>query len=203
MIVRPIDAIRLTTRMTMRAERESSPEVGSSRNSTEGFAAISTPRVRRLRCSAERFTIVLPRIGVSSTTSATASMTCSFSWNGIDFGRRCSAENRRASRTVMLSMWLSVCSTYPDTRANVLRSWLCPLMRMRPAISPPVLRPAITSISVVLPAPEDPISAMSMPGSKTAFTSVSSFRFSFLPTVTVYSRPDRAIVTAGGCTERF
>ena len=33
------------TRITMRAERESRPEVGSSRNSTEGFAAISTPDV--------------------------------------------------------------------------------------------------------------------------------------------------------------
>eukprot|EP00960_Hanusia_phi_P072597 767828-Hanusia_phi.AAC.2 len=63
-------------------------------------------------------------------------------------------------------MWRSVCSTYPLMRAKVERSCLCPFTRISPSILPEVFLPAMTSINVVLPAPDDPISAVIVPGSK-------------------------------------
>eukprot|EP00960_Hanusia_phi_P072592 767827-Hanusia_phi.AAC.1 len=101
--VRPVAVILRSTFITILAARESSPDVGSSRKRMLGFAAISTPMVTRLRCSSDRPTpfppMVLWRNGRSSTRSATACTTVSFSSLESSGGRRWRAENLRASRT--------------------------------------------------------------------------------------------------------
>ena len=56
-------------------------------------------------------------------------------------------------------------STHPQTRDQVACSLGCPFTRMSPLMSPVVLRPRMQSISVVLPAPLPPISAVREPGS--------------------------------------
>mmetsp|Transcript_27105 Transcript_27105/g.54546 ORF Transcript_27105/g.54546 Transcript_27105/m.54546 type:complete len:213 (-) Transcript_27105:175-813(-) len=181
--VRPLLAMRFTARITTRADRESSPDVGSSRNSTLGLAAISTPMVTRLRCSTDRPVpdppapgrpMILLRIGRSSTRSMTALTISSLSASVLSRGRRCHAENRSASSTVCVGTWMSVCSTYPLTCENGPSSCGCPLSRIDPEISPPVLRPATTSMSVDLPAPEEPMRAVMVPGLNTASMLLSS-----------------------------
>eukprot|EP00961_Rhodomonas_salina_P114378 1539257-Rhodomonas_salina.2 len=101
---------------------------------------------------------------------------------------------------------MSVCSTYPATLANVALSMLCPLTSSSPEIVPVFLRPAITSISVDFPAPDDPISAVMVPGTNIAETSFSSSlpSGSLLPltgTWTVYESCLRLSVIGSGCTE--
>eukprot|EP00961_Rhodomonas_salina_P209642 2830430-Rhodomonas_salina.1 len=101
---------------------------------------------------------------------------------------------------------MSACSTYPLTLANVALSMLCPLTSSSPETFPVFLRPAMTSISVDFPAPEEPISAVMVPGTKIAETSFSSnlSSVSFLPltgTLTVYESCLRLSVIGSGWTE--
>ncbi|KAG2957148.1 hypothetical protein PC128_g27701 [Phytophthora cactorum] len=65
-----------------------------------------------------------------------------------------------------------------------LAGFFCsPFTMMSPTMRPPVLRPAITSISVVLPAPDDPMSATMRPGSKWAV----------MPRRSCFSSPDGSV----------
>ncbi|GMF26664.1 unnamed protein product [Phytophthora lilii] len=73
-----------------------------------------------------------------------------------------------------------------------------PLSRILPRILPPVFLPAITSINVVLPAPEDPMSAVMVPGLAIPETPCSrSMSSPFLPPGmgTEYQRSCKAKVT--------
>ncbi|KFM28431.1 Coatomer subunit beta-1 [Auxenochlorella protothecoides] len=153
------------------AARASRPDVGSSMKTTEGLATSSTARVRRLRCSTDSpdtpgEPTKAPRRRSSSTRVMTSSTNASRVAASTVVGRRRRALNWQASCTVACGMWMSVCSTYPITRAKVRSCLGCPFTRMSPVITPSVLRPASTSISVVLPAPDAPISAVSTWGRK-------------------------------------
>ncbi|DAZ97775.1 TPA: hypothetical protein N0F65_009521 [Lagenidium giganteum] len=65
---------------------------------------------------------------------------------------------------------MSICSQYAVMRLKFFGFFGSPFTTISPMIRPPVLRPAITSINVVLPAPVAPINATMRPGSKWAVT---------------------------------
>ena len=91
-----------------------------------------------------------------SSASATNDLRCSAVTSAPSLS---SALNASASSTVANSLCRSICSQYAVERANVACSTSWPFRVMVPERTPPVLRPAMTSKSVVFPAPEAPISA--------------------------------------------
>ncbi|KAJ0624935.1 hypothetical protein HanIR_Chr01g0048421 [Helianthus annuus] len=77
-MVRPVLTIFLTVLITMAAARASSPEVGSSINTIEGFATNSTAIVNLFLCSVDNPSIPgrptrAPLSGFNSTSSITSS----------------------------------------------------------------------------------------------------------------------------------
>mmetsp|Transcript_13412 Transcript_13412/g.24009 ORF Transcript_13412/g.24009 Transcript_13412/m.24009 type:complete len:280 (-) Transcript_13412:22-861(-) len=149
--------------MTMFAPRLSKLEVGSSQKSTEGFADSSTPIVKRLACSVVRVLVCRSRIDSSSSVAAISSTKRLFSWSGTISDCRSLALKSIASCTVALGLCMSICSTYPVIREKEISSLARPLTNISPSTFPLVLRPAITSKSVVFPAPLLPISAVIVP----------------------------------------
>ena len=83
----------------------------------------------------------------------------------VPLGSRSAAEKRRDSYTVDASECTPNCSTYPIILMKVASSFGAPLTKMPPLILPCVLRLASTSNSVVLPAPDEPMSAVILHGS--------------------------------------
>ena len=166
--VRPVATMFFTARITTDAARESSPDVGSSMKMIAGLATSSTPIVSRFACSVERpaplYPIMECAIGSISRSSMISRTNASLVLAETDRSSRKWHEKRRASITVAVGEWMSVCSTYPARREKVagLLGW--PFSRILPFICPPVFRFASTSSSVVLPAPDEPMSAVIVPG---------------------------------------
>ena len=84
------------------------------------------------------------------------------------------AVNMRVSYTDRNGLNRSVCSAYALSCFQVCGLTGMPSRATVPATLPPVLSPAMTSMSVVLPAPEVPISAVMRPRRKHAVTPCSS-----------------------------
>jgi hypothetical protein len=123
---------------------------------------------------------------LSSSSSSVSSTKFRFCSRVVDEGSRSSAENSSASRIVDVGTCTPNCSTYaaylPPARARQpplprpskriasthLTNWAwtfgSPSMSTSPLLSPTVFLPAMTSINVVLPAPEEPIKAVMRPG---------------------------------------
>ena len=163
--VRPIFATLCTSVMTTSAARESKPLVGSSRKKTGALDTSSTATVRTFRWPGERplaepeLPIMRPASGRSSRMSSASDTNPCLASAVVPSPRRNLAENSSASATVANSLCRSICSQYAVHRAKVSFSTSWPLSVMVPLRTPPVLRPAMTSSSVVLPAPEAPMSA--------------------------------------------
>ena len=97
-----------------------------------------------------------PAKGLSSRISS-ASFTNPFRASAVTPSpNRSLALNSNASFTVLNSLCKSICSQYAVHRAKVSFSTEWPFRVMVPLRYPPVFRPAITSSSVVLPAPDAP-----------------------------------------------
>ena len=178
--VRPVLVILRTTRMTMAAARASRLLVGSSRKRMGALDTSSTATVRILRCEGDNppgapgRPTRRPATGRSSSRSMTSSTKAARTSGATVPGRRSAAEKWSASATVASGECTSCCSQYAVRRAKLLRSSGKPFRLMLPSVTPAVLRHAMTSSSVVLPAPEAPMSASSRPGCATPDTSCSS-----------------------------
>ena len=179
--VTPVFAIASIDFMTMAAERASRPEVGSSRKRRDGLDASSTAIVRRLHSDGDSVATMRPASGTSSSMPRTA-VTCAARAAGVtSASRRSAAEKATASRTVAYCVCRSCCSQYADTRASTAGDTTSPFSFTVPVMRPIVFRFASTSISVLLPAPDAPISAVIVPGAATPDTERSSFLATFFP----------------------
>mmetsp|Transcript_11011 Transcript_11011/g.27292 ORF Transcript_11011/g.27292 Transcript_11011/m.27292 type:complete len:253 (-) Transcript_11011:328-1086(-) len=168
-MVRPCRARRFRSARTWLEVVASRPVVGSSRKSTEGDVMSSMPMLTRLRSPP-----LMPRINSLPTLlSATfprpsSSMTfCTrfcFSEYEMVPGKRSSALNIRFSLTVSVPMTMSSCTTYPELCLKFSESLGAPSTRMVPLTLPASLRSASTSSRDVLPPPEEPMMALSVPG---------------------------------------
>mmetsp|Transcript_7250 Transcript_7250/g.30898 ORF Transcript_7250/g.30898 Transcript_7250/m.30898 type:complete len:537 (-) Transcript_7250:2059-3669(-) len=202
MTVLPIFATLCTSVMTMSAARESNPEVGSSRKNTGALDTNSTATVSTFLWPGERpfaepeLPIILPASGRSSKMSSASETKPCLASAVVPSPSRSLAENSSASATVANSLCRSICSQYAVHRAKVSFSTSCPLSVMVPLRVPPVLRPAMTSRSVVLPAPEAPMSASMRLGRAADVTDCRSCLVpppASLAMFTVYSRSRHAM----------
>mmetsp|Transcript_79444 Transcript_79444/g.219740 ORF Transcript_79444/g.219740 Transcript_79444/m.219740 type:complete len:226 (-) Transcript_79444:370-1047(-) len=167
-IVMPSPAILFSISQSRSELVASSPDVGSSRNSSVGLAASSSPMLTRLRWPPLR-PVPVVRLPTRTFCCASSCRTCKtssvirFSFvRLVPAALRSSAENRMFSRTVMVSWTMSSWGTKPMTGFRPVMSILLPLTRTSPVTShaPRVLvLPQSTLRNVVLPAPEGPIMA--------------------------------------------
>jgi hypothetical protein len=161
-------AIFLRKLMIMTAEAESTPLVGSSRNSTDGRFASATaiesrrllPPERPLMNSLPAFTSCWssrPTLFIRSWTAASRAAASSCGW----YSRTACS---RWSRTVSDAQRVSNCSTDAAVSLYFKRVNGAPWTRMCPCGTPPFLLSVSMLSSVVLPAPDGPRMANTLPG---------------------------------------
>jgi len=130
--------------LTSRSELvASSPEVGSSRKSSEGQAASSVPTLTRLRCPplrpwpVARLPTSLLCWGSSCSTCRTSFVTLNRCFFEVPLSLRRAAEKKMFSRTVSFSCTMSSCGTKPTTFLSCERSPSWPLICVDPPTSKP------------------------------------------------------------------
>mmetsp|Transcript_5925 Transcript_5925/g.15225 ORF Transcript_5925/g.15225 Transcript_5925/m.15225 type:complete len:206 (+) Transcript_5925:435-1052(+) len=162
----PCEAHSCFTALTMSsADAASRPEVGSSRQSTDGSATSSMPMLTRLRCPPlmpRRRTspTMAPRSGCRLRSSSDSSTRRSFCARVTLAGSRNAAWYQRLSSTVRSPYSTSSCGTKPTLRRQHAGVAGTPLMRTVPQ-SRPLDRPAMASSRDVLPHPLEPMMACS------------------------------------------
>mmetsp|Transcript_11590 Transcript_11590/g.35861 ORF Transcript_11590/g.35861 Transcript_11590/m.35861 type:complete len:218 (+) Transcript_11590:1136-1789(+) len=149
---------------TRRLLLESSPDVGSSRNSSPGWLSSSTAMLTRRRSPPDRprcstLPIVLRAMRCSPSRERIAHTRRSRCALSTQRGKRSAAWNSKYSSTVDVAGSTSCCGTYPDTERSAAGPARQPLTRTSPPTALPQSRPDRMSSSVVLPAPEGPSTA--------------------------------------------
>ena len=127
----------------LKAAPESRPLVGSSKNiNNSGLLASSTPMVTLLRCSwfnpSPMIPMVAPAMFLISSKSIILSQYSYFSATGTSLGCLSDAENLRASRTVAVGSWISICSANPVARWKDFGKGL-PSTRKSPVTTPKLI----------------------------------------------------------------
>lgn len=174
--VTPLCASARMTSTTSHDVRESSPLVGSSRNSTRGRVTSATPMLHRFACPPE-----ILRRSASPTTTSSQLRSFKSSIRRSTYAERFAGSSRGSafssawylsvSLTVSTPRRASNCSTYAATDSSRGLDASDAPKNTEPETTPAVLRPETTSRSVVFPAPLGPMSAETSPGSNTALTS--------------------------------
>mmetsp|Transcript_4684 Transcript_4684/g.13774 ORF Transcript_4684/g.13774 Transcript_4684/m.13774 type:complete len:390 (+) Transcript_4684:1715-2884(+) len=167
-MVTPCLAKALSEDMSSRAEVESRPDVGSSRKRRAGSAASSMPTLTRffwpplmprMRSSPTRVCCTWSRARSSTRRPTNTSTSLRFTLRG---SLRCAA-NLRCSRTVRTGSITSCCGTKPTILLSLrAESTATPLSSIVPPDRSTL--PERMLSSVVLPAPEAPMTAVMRPG---------------------------------------
>uniref|UniRef100_A0A7C8ZMD5 Uncharacterized protein n=1 Tax=Opuntia streptacantha TaxID=393608 RepID=A0A7C8ZMD5_OPUST len=165
----PSQASRLRARKSKSEEALSRPDVGSSRNKSEGSMTISKPTFTRLRWPPEipRFSTVptkesrtscSPRFSI---TLSTIRILSSFLKSDANLHR---ALNHKFSSTVKFPCTISSWGIKPVIFLYDDIGSLSPFMKMKPVALHPVVWPVKAERNDVFPAPEGPITAVIRPG---------------------------------------
>ena len=141
------------------AAAASSPDVGSSRNSTSGFDSSAMARESLRFCPPDRpeknaFPTFVSAQPVSPMVASTASTRAVFSSLGMSKYR--SAANATVSRHVRNAQCLSCCGTVAQNFVKMSLFIVSPLSRTSPTESPFLLSSVRRSMRHVFPAPEGP-----------------------------------------------
>ena len=148
------------------AAAASSPDVGSSRNSTSGFDSSAMARESLRFCPPDRpeknaFPTFVSAQPVSPMVASTASTRAVFSSLGMSKYR--SAANATVSRHVRNAQCLSCCGTVAQNFVKMSLFIVSPLSRTSPTESPFLLSSVRRSMRHVFPAPEGPMIARTSP----------------------------------------